>query len=160
MTMSRIGFGYDSHRFQAGRPLVLGGIHIEHDLGLVGHSDADAALHALTDAILGALAAGDIGEIFPDSDPELADTHSDTFVRHAIAMAADRGFRLANCDITIIAETPILAPYKQMMRENIAEMLEVDVQAVSVKAKTNEAMGFVGRGEGIAALAAVLLVEK
>ena len=158
--MSRIGFGYDSHQVQAGRPLVLGGVQIEDDLGLTGHSDADAALHALTDAILGALAAGDIGEFFPDTDPELADSHSSTFVHHAMAMATDRGYRVANCDITIIAESPILAPYKQTMRENIAEMLEVDVEAVSVKAKTNEAMGFVGRREGIAAFAAVLLVEQ
>lgn len=160
MTMGRIGLGYDCHRFQAGRPLVLGGVQIEHDRGLGGHSDADAALHAVTDAILGAMAAGDIGELFPDSDPELAGTHSDAFVRHATALAAARGFRVANCDITIIAESPILAPYKQTMRDNVAEMLGVDPQAVSVKAKTNEAMGFVGRGEGIAALAAVLLVEQ
>ncbi len=160
MTMSRIGFGYDSHRFQAGRPLVLGGVQIEHDRGLAGHSDADAALHAVTDAILGAMAAGDIGELFPDSDPELAGTHSAAFVRHAIARAADRGFRVANGDVTIIAESPILAPYKQTMRDNIAGMLGVDPEAVSVKAKTNEAMGFVGRGEGIAAFAVVLLVAQ
>ena len=160
MTMSRIGFGYDSHRFQAGRPLVLGGVQIEHDRGLAGHSDADAALHALTDAILGAMAAGDIGDLFPDSDPELADTDSAAFVRHATALAADAGFRVGNCDVTIIAESPMLSPYKDTMRHKIAEMLGVDPKAVSVKAKTNEGMGFVGRGQGIAALAAVLLVEQ
>lgn len=160
MTMSRIGFGYDSHRFQAGRPLVLGGVQIEHDRGLAGHSDADAALHAVTDAVLGAIAAGDIGDLFPDSDPELAGADSAAFVRHATELAAGAGFRVANCDVTIIAESPMLSPYKDMMRHKIAEMLGVDPQAVSVKAKTNEGMGFVGRGEGIAALAAVLLVER
>lgn len=158
--MSRIGFGYDSHRFQAGRPLVLGGVQIEHDRGLAGHSDADAALHAVTDAVLGAIAAGDIGDLFPDSDPELAGTDSAVFVRRATALAAGAGFRVANCDVTIIAESPMLSPYKDTMRDKIAEMLGVGPEAVSVKAKTNEAMGFVGRGEGIVALAAVLLVEQ
>ena len=155
--MFRIGFGYDSHRFAPGRPLVLGGVRIDHPDGLAGHSDADAVLHAVTDAVLGAAAAGDIGEHFADGDPRWAEADSSQFVTEAIRLAADRGFRPVNCDVTVLAESPKLAPHKRRMAERIAELLGLGPGAVSVKAKTNERMGFVGRGEGIAVLAAVLM---
>ena len=158
--MFRIGFGYDSHRFQAGRELVLGGVRIEHSAGLAGHSDADAVLHAVTDAVLGALAAGDIGEIFPDTDPRWAAADSSIFLAQAVALAGQRGCRVANCDVTVLAEAPKLGPYKRRMAERIAELLGVDAGAVGVKAKTNEQMDAVGRREGIVALAAVLLTDK
>jgi len=155
--MQLVGLGYDSHRFVEGRPLVLGGVTIEHKLGLSGHSDADAVLHAVTDAVLGAIAAGDIGEFFGDTDPTWAGADSGQFVRHALTLARDKGCRVSNCDVTILAEQPKLTDYKKPMRENIAELLDVAVDCVSVKAKTNEQMGFIGRGEGIAAMAIVML---
>jgi 2-C-methyl-D-erythritol 2,4-cyclodiphosphate synthase len=151
--------GYDSHRFVPGRPLVLGGVRIEHDRGLAGHSDADAVLHAVADAILGAVGGPDIGELFPDADPALAGADSSRFVRHALDLAKQRGFTVANCDVTVIAEAPRLSPYKEAMRTRIAELLGVGAEAVSVKAKTNEHMGWIGLGEGLAAIAAVM-VEK
>lgn len=155
--MHRIGLGYDSHRFGPRRALVLGGVRIDHDRGLAGHSDADAVLHAITDAILGALAAGDIGEHFPDDDPRLRDADSSQFVAHAVKLAGETHLRVANCDVTILAEQPKLSAYKQQMRTRIAELLRVGTEDVSIKAKTNEGMGFVGRGEGIAAIASVML---
>jgi len=155
--MFRIGFGYDSHRFAAGRPLMLGGVRIEHELGLAGHSDADAVLHAITDAVLGAIAAGDIGERFPDSDPRWKGADSAVFVAEAVRLAAERGCRVVNCDVTVLAEAPRLGPDKARMAGRIAELLGVAPDAVAVKAKTNEQMGAIGRKEGIAALAAVLL---
>jgi 2-C-methyl-D-erythritol 2,4-cyclodiphosphate synthase len=158
--MFRVGFGYDSHRFQAGRELVLGGVRIEHSAGLAGHSDADAVLHAVTDAVLGALAAGDIGELFPDTDPRWAGADSSVFLAEAVRLADQRGCRVANCDVTVLAEAPKLGPYKRLMAERIAELLGVDAAAVGVKAKTNEQMDAVGRREGIVALAAVLLTDK
>ena len=157
--MQRIGIGYDSHRFDSGRPLVLGGVHIDCDKGLVGHSDADAVLHAITDAILGAIAAGDIGQMFPDTEAKWKDADSGQFVRHAVTLAAERDYRVSNCDVTVLAEQPKLEPYKQAMREKIAGLLDVEIDAVSVKAKTNEQMGFIGRGEGIAAIAVVMLAD-
>lgn len=160
MAMPRIGLGYDSHRFAAGRPLVLGGVRIEHEQGLAGHSDADAALHALTDALLGALAAGDIGERFPDTDPRWAGADSATFVRQAVELARRQGWRVENADVTVLAERPKLSAHKPAMRERIAALLGVGAEAVSVKAKTNERMGFVGREEGIAALAVVCLEKE
>jgi len=158
--MQRIGLGYDSHRFAAGRALVLGGVRIDSDLGLSGHSDADAVLHALTDAILGAIGAADIGVQFPDSDPRWAGADSAAFVRHALELAERQHLGVGNCDVTVLAEKPRLGPHKQAMRRRIAELLGVSEGAVAVKAKTNESMGFVGRGQGIAALAAVLLVPR
>ena len=158
--MFRIGLGYDSHRFVAGRPLVLGGVRIEHDHGLGGHSDSDAVLHAVTDAVLGAIAAGDIGELFPDTDPKWAEAASSVFVTEALRRAAEQGYEVVNCDVTVLAETPKLAPYKRRMAERIAELLGVAPEAVGVKAKTNEQMGAIGHGEGIAAMAAVLLTER
>ena len=155
--MQRIGMGYDSHRFAAGRPLVLGGVRIEHDQGLAGHSDADAVLHALTDAVLGALGEDDIGRHFPDTDPQWKDADSSRFIRHAVELARRRGWAVANCDLTIVAEQPRLGPHKQAMKHRIAELLGVAADRVAVKAKTNEWMGWVGRGEGLAVLAAVLL---
>ncbi|HUT02130.1 MAG TPA: 2-C-methyl-D-erythritol 2,4-cyclodiphosphate synthase [Phycisphaerae bacterium] len=157
--MMRIGFGYDSHRFVAGRPLVLGGVRIEHAQGLAGHSDADAVLHAVTDAVLGALAAGDIGERFPDTDARWADADSAQFVAEAMRLAAAQGCTVANCDVTILAEAPKLGPYKRRMAERIAELLGAAPESVSVKAKTNEQMGAIGRQEGLAVMAAVLLTD-
>ncbi|MGB2819426.1 MAG: 2-C-methyl-D-erythritol 2,4-cyclodiphosphate synthase [Phycisphaerae bacterium] len=158
--MLRIGLGYDSHRLTPGRPLVLGGVHIEHEQGLAGHSDADAVLHAVTDAILGALAAGDIGDVFPDSDPRWADADSAVFVAEAMRLAAERGCKVANCDVTVLAEAPRLGPHKRRMAERIAELLGAAPEAVSVKAKTNERMGAIGRQEGVAAIAVVLLIAR
>ncbi len=158
--MNRIGMGYDSHRLVADRPLILGGVRVEHDRGLAGHSDADAVLHAITDAILGAIAAGDIGELFPDTDPQWAGADSRVFLRRAVSLAAQGGYRVGNCDVTIIAQQPKLSPYKPQMQAAIAKILGVDVAAVSVKAKTNDGMGPIGRGEGIAVMAAVLLTTE
>ena len=158
--MPRIGFGYDSHRFTADRPLVLGGVRIQDRGGLSGHSDADAVLHALTDAILGAIGSGDIGEHFPDSDPQWANADSSQFILHAVSLAKKAGYRVENCDVTVLAEEPKLSSYKHAMKGRIAELLETDPAAVSVKAKTNEKMGFVGRGEGIAVMAAILLEKS
>ncbi len=139
---------------------MLGGLRVEYDKGLAGHSDADAVLHAVTDAVLGALAAGDIGELFPDSDPKWAGADSAAFVRHAAKLAAQAGMQVGNCDVTILAEAPKLGPLKHAMATRIAELLTCPAERVSVKAKTNEKMGFVGRGEGIAAAAVVMLEEK
>jgi 2-C-methyl-D-erythritol 4-phosphate cytidylyltransferase/2-C-methyl-D-erythritol 2,4-cyclodiphosphate synthase len=158
--MFRIGFGYDSHRFAAGRRLVLCGVEVPSEQGLAGHSDADAALHAVTDAILGAVGAGDIGEHFPDTDPRWAGADSGAFISCAIDLAGRDGWRVANCDLTILTEAPKLREHKPAMRRRLAELLRVEAGAVSVKAKTNEKMGFVGRGEGLAALAAVMLVRE
>ncbi len=154
----RIGQGYDSHRFEPGRPLILGGVAIPHESGLAGHSDADAVLHAVTDAILGAIAAGDIGELFSDTDPQWSGADSSIFVGEALRLATQAGLKVGNCDITVIAQRPKLSQYKLAMREKIASLLGVDADAVSVKAKTNEGMGALGRAEGLAALATVLLV--
>ena len=157
--MLRVGLGYDAHRFAAGRPLMLGGVRIDFDRGLAGHSDADAVLHAIADAILGAVAAGDIGELFPDTDDQWAGADSAVFVSRAVELAARDGYAVVNCDVTVLAEAPRLGPYKQKMSERIAALLGTPPQAVSVKAKTNEQMGAIGRAEGLAALA-VVLVEK
>jgi len=155
--MVRVGLGYDSHRLGPGRPLVLAGVRVPHDRGLLGHSDADAVLHAVTDAVLGAAGAGDIGELFPDTDPRWAGADSAAFLRRAMGIAAEAGLRPVNCDVTILAEAPRLAPHRQAMRESLAGLLGLPVSAVAVKAKTNEGMGFIGRGEGIAAAAVVLM---
>ena len=158
--MVRIGLGYDCHRVAAGRPLLLGGVRIDHETGLAGHSDADAVLHAVTDAVLGAVAAGDIGELFPDTDPRWAGCDSSLFVRQAVRIAAEQGCRVVNCDVTVLAEAPRLGPHKRRMAQRIAELLGCEPAAVAVKAKTNEQMGAIGRGEGLAVLAAVLLTRS
>ena len=156
----RVGFGYDSHGFAPQGPLMLGGVEIARDIGLAGHSDGDAVLHAVTDAILGAIAGGDIGEIFPDSDPQWVGAESSIFIRQAVKLAGDAGYVVGNCDVTVITESPRLTPHKPAMRKRIAELLQVGQDAVSVKAKTNEKMGFIGRGEGVAVLAMVVLQPR
>jgi 2-C-methyl-D-erythritol 4-phosphate cytidylyltransferase/2-C-methyl-D-erythritol 2,4-cyclodiphosphate synthase len=149
----RSGSGFDVHRLVAGEELWLCGVQIPHDKGLAGHSDADVAMHALTDAILGALALGDIGDHFPPSDPQWRGASSDRFLAHAIRLASDMGYRLGNADVTIICEAPKIGPHKLPMRSRLAEIMAVDVARVSVKATTTEMLGFTGRGEGIAAQA-------
>jgi 2-C-methyl-D-erythritol 2,4-cyclodiphosphate synthase len=159
LTNIRIGNGFDVHAFVAGRPLVLGGVVIAHERGLAGHSDADVLLHAVCDAILGALALGDIGLHFPDTDARWKDADSRALLRHVAALASARGWHIGNLDVTVIAEAPKLAPHVPAMRANLAGDLACDVGAISVKATTTERLGFAGRGEGIAALATVLLVR-
>ena len=158
--LPRVGFGYDSHRFVPQRPLVLGGVRIEHHHGLSGHSDADAVLHAIADAILGACSLGDIGEHFSDRDERWRGADSGMILRKVVELAAAAGYRVGNCDVTIITELPKLSPHKPAMRVRIAELLGVAADAVSVKAKTNEGMGSLGRGEGLAAMAVVMMVPK
>jgi 2-C-methyl-D-erythritol 2,4-cyclodiphosphate synthase len=155
--MSRVGLGYDSHRFASGRPLLLGGVKSPHDLGLAGHSDADAVLHAVMDALLGAAAMGDIGEHFSDQDPRWKNADSAKLLEHVVGLLAGRALRVANCDVTVISEMPKLAPHKAAMQARIAQLLKVETDAVSVKAKTNEGMGWIGAGEGLAAIAVVML---
>ena len=157
--MIRVGFGFDSHRFEPSKPLMLGGIRIEHDKGLAGHSDADAVLHALIDAMLGAAGLGDIGEFFPDTDEKWKDADSVTMIVNTLNEIALLGYSVASCDITVIAEQPKLQPYKLKMRERISEILGLETSAVSVKAKTAEGMGLIGAGEGLAAFAVVVLEE-
>jgi 2-C-methyl-D-erythritol 2,4-cyclodiphosphate synthase len=160
MTSIRIGNGFDVHALVAGSPLVLGGVAIPHERGLAGHSDADVLLHAVCDAILGALALGDIGLHFPDSDGRWKDADSRVLLRHVATLASAQGWRIGNLDVTVIAEAPKLAPHVPAMRANLAGDLACDVGAISVKATTTERLGFAGRGEGIAALATVLLVRS
>ncbi len=156
----RVGIGVDAHRFAPQRPLKLCGVTIPFDKGLIGHSDADVGLHALCDALLGALALGDIGQHFPDTDPRYKGADSATFVKAVMAMVRERGWHIQNVDITLIAQTPKLAPYRDAMRQRVAELLGVDREQVSVKATTTDQMGFVGREEGIAALAIVTLGQS
>jgi len=154
----RVGLGYDVHPFGAERPLILGGISIDSDRGgLVGHSDADAVCHAIADAVLGALALGDLGKHFPDTDPRWRGASSIGILETVIAMAAERGARVANADVTVVAEAPRLAPYVDAMRERLAGALGVDRDRVSVKATRPEGLGALGDGSGLAALAVVLL---
>lgn len=155
--MFRVGLGYDSHRFTAGRPLILGGVTIPHPQGLAGHSDGDAVAHALTDAILGAAALGNIGLLFPDTDPRWQGADSLVLLHEAYASVRARGYRLVNADVTVICEAPRIGPHVQAMTARISAILEVSADAISVKGKTNEHMGFVGRGEGIAAIAIAAL---
>jgi 2-C-methyl-D-erythritol 2,4-cyclodiphosphate synthase len=152
----RTGIGYDSHRFgEPGGRLVLGGVELPGETGLVGHSDADVLAHALTDALLGAAGLGDIGDHFPDDDPRWADADSLALLAQVVAILAHSGWRVVNADMTVIAERPRLGPLKQRMGERLAGALGVEPACVNVKATTNEGMGFIGRGEGIAALAVV-----
>ena len=154
----RIGQGFDVHALVSGRKLVIGGVEIAHDQGLLGHSDADVLLHAICDALLGAAALGDIGRHFPDSDPKYKGIDSRALLRHVAALLRDRGLRVVNVDATIIAEAPRMAPHIAAMVANIAADLGVATDRVNVKAKTTERLGFTGRGEGIAA-EAIALVE-
>jgi 2-C-methyl-D-erythritol 2,4-cyclodiphosphate synthase len=156
----RIGNGYDVHRLVAGRKLILGGVDVPYTKGLLGHSDADVLLHALSDAILGAIGEGDIGRHFPDTDPAYKGADSIKLLRHVMDLADARGYRIANVDTTIVAQRPKLAPYIQQMRVNIARALDTSEERVNVKATTTEELGFAGRGEGIAAYAVALLEHK
>ena len=156
----RIGQGYDVHRLVEGRALILGGVCIPYEKGLLGHSDADVLTHAVMDALLGAAALGDIGKLFPDTDPAYAGADSIALLRAVTALLGEKGWRVGNVDVTVIAQRPKLAPYRETMRQNLAEAMEVDTDAVSVKATTEEGLGFTGRGEGMAAMAVALLVRK
>ncbi len=158
MNPMRIGTGFDVHAFAAGRALVIGGVTIPHDRGLLGHSDADVLLHAIADAVLGALALGDIGVHFPDSDPKWRGADSRRLLREVVALAANRRHRIGNVDTTVIAQAPRLAPHVAAMRANIASDLGCELDCVSVKATTTERLGFAGREEGIAAMASVILI--
>ena len=156
--MIRIGTGFDVHALVPGRRLVLGGVTIPHERGLEGHSDADVLLHAIGDAILGALALGDLGTHFPDSEARWKGADSRALLRHIVALMRERGFSVGNVDATVIAQAPRLAPHVAAMRANLAADLDCGLDDVSVKATTTERLGFSGRGEGIAAMASVLLV--
>lgn len=153
----RIGQGYDIHRLIPGRRLVLGGEEIPFELGLDGHSDADVLLHALCDALLGAAGLGDLGAFFPPGDPQWKDANSVDLLAIVVERIHARGFRVVNCDLTLVAEAPRLAPYRHSIRERIGAVLGVDADAVGLKATTNERLGAIGRGEGMAAFAVVLL---
>lgn len=155
----RVGQGFDVHRFGAGRPLILCGVTFAGETGLDGHSDADVCLHAVTDAILGALAKGDIGDHFPDDDSHWQGEDSSVFVARAVEMATEEGFVLVNCDLTIVGEKPSIAAHRERLRESLADILGAPRSVVSVKATTTEGLGFVGRTEGLAALAVVLLAK-
>lgn len=153
----RIGYGYDVHKFSEDRKLVLGGVEIPFEKGLLGHSDADVLLHAITDAILGALALGDIGTHFPDDDPEYEGADSIELLKHCYGLVKEKGYVIGNMDATVIAERPKLQPYVNNMRERVAKIFETEVGNISVKATTSEKMGFAGREEGIIAQCTVLL---
>lgn len=155
--MMRIGHGYDVHRLVEGRKLILCGVDIPHTLGLLGHSDADVATHAVADAILGATRLGDLGKLFPDTDPAFEGADSLGLLSEVMRLARERGYRLVDCDCTIAAQAPKLAPHRDEMRANLARALGVGVESVGVKATTTERLGFVGREEGMAAWAVALL---
>ncbi len=159
MTDLRIGHGYDVHRLTAGRALILGGVDIPYEKGLLGHSDADVLTHAVMDALLGAAALGDIGQLFPDSAAEFAGISSLELLRRVRTKLTERGFSVVNIDATVLAQAPKLAPYRAQMRSGIADALALDPDRVSIKATTEEGLGFTGSGEGIAAHA-VALLEK
>jgi|TARA_B110000503_G_scaffold143197_1_gene243170 2-C-methyl-D-erythritol 2,4-cyclodiphosphate synthase len=156
----RIGHGYDVHKFGDTGPIVIAGVKIEHDKGLIAHSDGDVVLHALCDALLGALALGDIGKHFPDTDPRLAGVDSRELLRHVYKLITDKQYQLGNLDLTIVAQAPKMAPHIELMRENIAEDLNANISQINVKATTTERLGFAGRKEGIAAYAVVLLTQQ
>jgi 2-C-methyl-D-erythritol 2,4-cyclodiphosphate synthase len=153
----RVGIGYDSHPFALGRPLTLGGILIPSEMGLVGHSDADAICHAITDAILGAAGLGDIGEMFPDSDPANKDRDSVGMLEAAVRRLGNAGYRVGQVDVSVITETPRLSPHRDKIRARLATALGIDSKSVSVKGKTNEGMGWIGRKEGLACIAVATL---
>jgi 2-C-methyl-D-erythritol 2,4-cyclodiphosphate synthase len=154
----RIGSGFDVHAFGPGDHVMLGGVRIAHTQGVLAHSDGDVLLHALCDALLGAAGLGDIGQHFPDSDPRWRGAASANFVRAAISLVGERGYVVANADLTLLAEAPRIGPHRDAIRRSIAELLQVESDVVNVKATTTEKLGFTGRGEGLAAMASVLLV--
>lgn len=158
--MFRIGQGFDVHQLTEGRPLIIGGITIPYEKGLLGHSDADVLLHTVSDACLGAIGEGDIGRHFPDTDPEFKDADSAKLMEYVWKLVTEKGYELVNADCTIIAQKPKMAPYIQQMKERIAELLDASPEQVNVKATTTEQLGFTGRGEGIASQAVVLLKKK
>ena len=153
----RIGQGYDVHKLIEGRDCIICGVKIPYEKGLLGHSDADVALHALSDALLGAAALGDIGRHFPDTDERFKDADSRVLLREVLRMVEEKGYKVGNVDVTIVAQRPKMAPYIEQMRANIAEDLKIGIDAVNVKATTTEKLGFEGRGEGISATAVALL---
>lgn len=155
----RIGHGYDVHKFGGAGPIVIAGVSIDHVMGLLAHSDGDVVLHALCDALLGALALGDIGKHFPDTDPQLAGVNSRELLRHVYKLVTEKHYQLGNLDLTIVAQAPKMAPHIESMRANIAADLQADINQVNVKATTTEKLGFAGRKEGIAAYAVVLLTK-
>ena len=158
--MIRVGQGFDVHEFAENRPLIIGGIEIPYERGLIGHSDADVLLHTITDAALGAIGEGDIGRHFPDTDPDFKDADSAKLLEHIWKLVDARGYKLGNIDCTIIAQKPKMAPYIETIRARVAELLQADASQVNVKATTTEKLGFTGREEGIASLATILLVKK
>lgn len=158
--MIRVGQGFDVHQLVEGRKCIIGGVHIPYEKGLLGHSDADVLLHAISDAILGAVSKGDIGKHFPDTDPAFKDADSLKLLQHVWALAKGMGYKLGNIDATIIAQKPKMAPYIPQMVEVISDALEADADQVNVKATTTEQLGFTGRGEGIAAQAVVCLLKN
>ena len=158
--MIRVGIGYDVHQLAEGRRCIIGGVDVPHERGLLGHSDADVLLHAVSDAILGALGLGDIGKHFPDTDPAFKDADSMELLRHVWRLARERGYRLGNADAVVIAERPKLAPYIAQMAANIAAAADAEPERVNVKATTSEKLGFVGREQGIAAHAVVCLMRE
>ncbi|MEW9053417.1 MAG: 2-C-methyl-D-erythritol 2,4-cyclodiphosphate synthase [Neobacillus sp.] len=158
--MFRIGQGFDVHQLTEGRPLIIGGITIPFEKGLLGHSDADVLLHTISDACLGAVGEGDIGKHFPDTDPNFKDADSSQLMEHVWKLVKEKGYELVNADCTIIAQRPKMAPYIPQMRERIAELLEASIDQINVKATTTEQLGFTGRGEGIASQAVVLLKKR
>lgn len=155
--MFRIGQGFDVHVLTEGRPLIIGGVTIPYEKGLLGHSDADVLLHTVADACLGAIGAGDIGKHFPDTDPAFKDADSSQLLKHVWGLVKEKGYELVNADCTIMAQKPKMAPYIEEMKGRIAELLETESSNINVKATTTEKVGFVGREEGIAAQAVVLL---
>lgn len=158
--MIRVGQGFDVHKFEEGRPLIIGGITIPHERGLAGHSDADVLLHTITDAALGAIGEGDIGRHFPDTDAAFKDADSAILLEEIWKLVSERGYVLGNIDCTVIAERPKMSPHIQTIQARVAELLKADVSQVNVKATTSEKLGFTGREEGIAAMATILLVKK
>lgn len=156
----RVGNGYDAHRLTAGRKLFLGGVEIPYEKGLMGHSDADVLIHSICDAILGALNRGDIGRLFPDNDPSFKDVRSTTFLDNVAGMLEGENFRILSIDNTVIAQEPKIAPFVDKMRRVLSKHLKVDEDTVSIKATTQEGMGFAGRKEGIACLSTVLISKK
>jgi len=158
--MFRIGQGFDVHRFEEGRKLIIGGVEIPYEKGLLGHSDADVLLHAITDAILGAMALKDIGTHFPDNDPAYKNANSAELLKEVWQMAKEQGYKLVNMDCTVIAQKPKMAPYIDSIRKRISGIVESDEGKINVKATTTEGLGFTGREEGIAAMAVVLLIKE
>jgi len=158
--MFRIGQGFDVHQLVEGRPLIMGGIEIPYEKGLLGHSDADVLLHTIADACLGAIGEGDIGKHFPDTDVAFKDADSAKLLQHVWQLVKDKGYELVNADCTIMAQQPKMAPHIQAMQLRIAELLETDRENINVKATTTEKLGFTGRGEGIASMAVVLLQKR